>query len=333
MHLLIGENIKRLRQAKNITQEKLAEHMNVSAPAISKWERGETLPDLTLIMPLASYFNVSSDELLGFDAKRAQEEVKQRLSKYTDLCTAFKTAESTQAIEALRQDFPNDFDVMMVYMMHFGGGRADENTAQLLEYAEEFISLCQRIQQECTVNHIRSFALYVLAKIYKARGEMEKAVACLNDFPDWFSTKGQFLEQLYEKYSDDFTRQVNQNLYELLDFAFNKAGKAIWYTHDTVEKRDAATKMLAAAIENYLAAAAYEKGWSFIAALYHEGGKVLCHEKHYEKAIEYYTQFLACKKRCDENFQATLAWVTTTPFLAPLRADAGFRQVLADYAK
>lgn len=45
MRLLIGENIKRLRTQKGITQEALAEHMHVSAAAVSKWERNETLPD------------------------------------------------------------------------------------------------------------------------------------------------------------------------------------------------------------------------------------------------------------------------------------------------
>ena len=40
MELYIGENIKRLRRQKGITQETLAEHMHISAAAVSKWERG-----------------------------------------------------------------------------------------------------------------------------------------------------------------------------------------------------------------------------------------------------------------------------------------------------
>lgn len=40
MNLYIGENIKRLRRERGITQETLAEYMNVSTPAVSKWERG-----------------------------------------------------------------------------------------------------------------------------------------------------------------------------------------------------------------------------------------------------------------------------------------------------
>ena len=55
MKLTIGENIKRLRKSKNITQEQLAEVVNLSVTAISKWERGETYPDITMLYPLA-YF-------------------------------------------------------------------------------------------------------------------------------------------------------------------------------------------------------------------------------------------------------------------------------------
>ncbi|MBR2296808.1 MAG: helix-turn-helix transcriptional regulator, partial [Clostridia bacterium] len=52
MKIAIGENIKRLRKQKGITQEKLAEAINVSVAAVSKWERDETYPDITLIFPL-----------------------------------------------------------------------------------------------------------------------------------------------------------------------------------------------------------------------------------------------------------------------------------------
>ena len=65
MQLYIGENIKRLRRQKGITQETLAERMNVSTAAVSKWERNETFPDISMVIPLASYFGVSTDELLG----------------------------------------------------------------------------------------------------------------------------------------------------------------------------------------------------------------------------------------------------------------------------
>ncbi|MBQ9716709.1 MAG: helix-turn-helix transcriptional regulator, partial [Clostridia bacterium] len=46
----LGETIRRLRKMKNITQETLADAVGVTIPAVSKWERGECLPDVTLIV-------------------------------------------------------------------------------------------------------------------------------------------------------------------------------------------------------------------------------------------------------------------------------------------
>ena len=65
MKISIGENIKRLRKQKDITQEKLAEALNVSVVAVSKWERNESYPDITLLFHLAHYFKISVDELMG----------------------------------------------------------------------------------------------------------------------------------------------------------------------------------------------------------------------------------------------------------------------------
>ena len=66
MKMTIGANIKRLRAAKEITQEQLSVAMNVTCAAVSKWERGETYPDITLLQPLAYYFGVTLDELMGY---------------------------------------------------------------------------------------------------------------------------------------------------------------------------------------------------------------------------------------------------------------------------
>lgn len=65
MEISIGENIRRLRLARGITQEQLAEVLNISNAAVSKWERGGSFPDITLLFPIADYFGISVDDLMG----------------------------------------------------------------------------------------------------------------------------------------------------------------------------------------------------------------------------------------------------------------------------
>ena len=63
MEIRIGEKIKSLRKAKNISQEVLAKYLGISFQAVSKWEKGDTMPDVAMIPAIASFFGVSTDEL------------------------------------------------------------------------------------------------------------------------------------------------------------------------------------------------------------------------------------------------------------------------------
>lgn len=65
MNLLIGENIKNVRLERGLTQEEVATHLGISFQSISKWERGDGYPDITMLPALADYFGTSIDELLG----------------------------------------------------------------------------------------------------------------------------------------------------------------------------------------------------------------------------------------------------------------------------
>ncbi len=63
----IGERIKALRLENQLTQEKLAELLSISPQAVSRWETGAALPDISLLPPLANLFGVTTDHLLGMD--------------------------------------------------------------------------------------------------------------------------------------------------------------------------------------------------------------------------------------------------------------------------
>ena len=60
----MGEFISVLRKANGLTQQEVADRLNVSNKAVSRWERDECAPDITLIPALAEMFQVTCDELL-----------------------------------------------------------------------------------------------------------------------------------------------------------------------------------------------------------------------------------------------------------------------------
>ena len=92
MKITIGTNIKRLRTERGVTQEQLAEAMNVTCAAVSKWERGDTYPDITLLQPLAFYFGVSLDALMGYEKEKYEKEIEDVIQNYRK--TVAKTKKS-----------------------------------------------------------------------------------------------------------------------------------------------------------------------------------------------------------------------------------------------
>ena len=61
----LGNRIQRYRKARKMTQEELAERLNITSQAVSKWETDNSYPDLDLLCKLAEIFNCSLDELMG----------------------------------------------------------------------------------------------------------------------------------------------------------------------------------------------------------------------------------------------------------------------------
>lgn len=72
----LGDNISRLRHQKKITQEELARFMGVTKASVSKWETNQSLPDILLLPQLASFFDISVDELLGYKPQLSKEQIQ-----------------------------------------------------------------------------------------------------------------------------------------------------------------------------------------------------------------------------------------------------------------
>lgn len=72
----IGQTIKKLRKERDLTQEELAEQLNVTAQAVSKWENGTGLPDISQVVPLSNVFGVPTDVLFGTQNLNRDEEVE-----------------------------------------------------------------------------------------------------------------------------------------------------------------------------------------------------------------------------------------------------------------
>ena len=78
--MAIGDIIRKYRKNKGMTQEEMAACLGVTTPAVNKWEKGNTLPDITLLVPIARLLGITTDDLLSFKIELADEEINQYLS-------------------------------------------------------------------------------------------------------------------------------------------------------------------------------------------------------------------------------------------------------------
>ncbi len=229
MEMSIGTNIKHLRQQKAVTQEQLAEAMNVTCAAVSKWERGDTFPDITLLQPLAYYFGVSIDELMGYSAHKVEQTIDDLLERYRSLYRADFAAARELIVQA-HADYPNDYRIMHCYMWNLGGDYADNDPAVLLEHKDEFLDLCRKIDEGCKDHKICLDAWNMRSKILHAEGKTEEALEIYRThFYNWYETVGQKSEQLFAKDTPEFLYWVKKNMYELVDFAADKLVKSIFF--------------------------------------------------------------------------------------------------------
>ena len=97
----VSATIRRLRRDRGLTQEALAQAVGVSPQAISKWETGQTMPDITLLLPISKVLGIGVNELLGGDRRKELEERFQKAIPFGEELTLLVS------LDALKE-FPND---------------------------------------------------------------------------------------------------------------------------------------------------------------------------------------------------------------------------------
>lgn len=171
MDIIIDKNLQKLRSERGNTQEELAAFLSVSSQAVSKWERGESIPDVALLPRIAAYYNVSVDDLLGVGEIRKQEKIAEYIEKNSKLRNKGLSKESLALMREAQSEFPNDIEVIYHLMYALFRFIYDDDII-----ADEVISLGERILRESTDNSDRESAVQVLCYTYNSRGDKKKAM-------------------------------------------------------------------------------------------------------------------------------------------------------------
>lgn len=176
MQICFGENLRKLRVEQGFTQEKLAQRLHVSFQTISKWERGDTYPDLAMLPAIALLFGVSTDNLLGVNAAETEAQIQQILEQYNVVCNQSKKfKEFLPVLRDAVQRYPNDYRLLVAYMncLMVCGNTSVEGAHEIRDEIEE---IYDNIQANCTNDDIRLEGKRLICILYKSlsRAEPEK---------------------------------------------------------------------------------------------------------------------------------------------------------------
>lgn len=171
--LYLSENLKKHRILKGLTQEELAELLHVTPQSVSKWERAECCPDISLLPALANIFGTSTDLLLGMDIIRADQTLHSIHAKATELqCRGcYEEAESVYR-EALLL-YPNDSGMALALA---GVLALIGKSSEAVELMEKGLPLCVSEKQRATTRAALCF-------LYLKCGRADKANALAAELP------------------------------------------------------------------------------------------------------------------------------------------------------
>ncbi len=172
--------IAKKRKEKGITQQQLADYLGVSKPAVSKWEAGKCFPDITLLPLIASFFDITIDELIGYKPQLTKDEIN-RL--YQELCEAFATRPFEEVYNECQTYIKNYYSCwpfllsMGVLFLNHVSLAADLNRQQ--QILQEAIDLFQRIIDEADDPRLLEQAETLMAASFFYLKEPEKTIELL----------------------------------------------------------------------------------------------------------------------------------------------------------
>ena len=197
----LGEKIKSLRKQKNISQEVFANYLGVSFQAVSKWENGYTLPDVTMIPAIASFFGVSTDELFNFNLY----EIEKQVEDICDEAYKYRISNPEKSEQILRdglQRFPGNEIIL-------------NNLLYTLDYktrADEVITLCKTLIESTKDDSVKYDACRILASCYKENGQNDLVKPTLEIIPEIYFSKLELMASLLDGEDSYEAAQKQKNL-------------------------------------------------------------------------------------------------------------------------
>lgn len=209
--LYLPENLKKYRILKDLTQEDVAEYLGITPQSVSKWERGESYPDITFLPALANIFETSVDLLIGMDTIRAEET---RYNIHKKAVEYQRSGDYDMAEKTYR-------DALLIYPNKPGMILGLASTLALKGETREAIELMERGLPISINEKQKSTMRATLCFLYLKAGQEEKANRLASELPHMRESR-EVIQPLIGQGLDE--NQIDENIRTIL----LGDGKGIW---------------------------------------------------------------------------------------------------------
>lgn len=192
----IGNQIKALRMRKDVTQEAVAEHFNISPQAVSKWECGQSVPDIGMLPGLSAYFGVTIDELFALSDETRIERIQNMIWDVRFLNPADVENERQFLLEKARREPENGDPHCMLAQLEIH--LAKEHSIRAQEYALEIFKRKNGTAMGCYYLGKAMGGVHVDPRHNTHNALISYYKECLEKYSDKRMTYGHLVSQLID---------------------------------------------------------------------------------------------------------------------------------------
>ena len=191
MEFNFSENLKNLRLSKKYTQEQVAEFLNCSVQAVSRWECGNTLPDIMTLPSLARLYSTTVDSLLGADFEKSKAELENYYKKRQEYTHNGQSDKAYELTKQMYEKYPSESNVQLFMVVDSYNMRncLDDEQAKkqvlkdAIKYAKRHLEITDDIERKC------KYIIYI-AYSYNELGDFDNAVEWAKKLPSEWSAVG-----------------------------------------------------------------------------------------------------------------------------------------------
>jgi transcriptional regulator with XRE-family HTH domain len=216
MKINIGENLKKMRLSKDLTQEQLAEVFGVSPQAISRWENNTAYPDITILPGIANFYETTIDNIIGMDDIRKTESINKIHNDVNILMRENKVDETITMLRDALKLYPNCFIGGLAETLAIKG--TQNNNVAIME---EAVTLFERWTNSNNISmKAKSTATIHMIFLNLKLGRIDKANQLVKSLPHIWESREVLMSEIY--CGDEYVAELKKSIVKALVFFCGK---------------------------------------------------------------------------------------------------------------